>query len=91
MGKSKKKSPKEAVAGGTFALGARVRLTPLDSPQSDDETSTDATGVIVDDFGEPLVSFDHYGRDWAHTKRWAIALDSGALVFRNDSELELDT
>ncbi|OAK53777.1 hypothetical protein [Rhodococcoides kyotonense] len=44
-------------------------------------------GTIVEDFAESLCSGDALGRTWARPKRWAIALDSGTLVFADDSEL----
>jgi len=47
--------------------------------------------VIVVDHGDVVVGGGHaYGRDWALPRRWAIALDDGSLVFRNDDELALD-
>ncbi|MBJ8343011.1 hypothetical protein JGU71_29440 [Antrihabitans sp. YC3-6] len=69
-----------------FAVGTRVRTSP--SATADGMRSVEQTGVIVDDFGEVLAPHDQYGRDWALTKRWAVALDSGSLVFRDDDELE---
>ncbi|TSD99209.1 hypothetical protein FOS14_12645 [Skermania sp. ID1734] len=43
-------------------------------------------GNIVDDFGEgPDPSA--FGRDWATTRRWAVALEDGRLLFRNSAEL----
>lgn len=68
-----------------FAVGTRVRTYATPTADAD---QVHETGVIVDDFGEVLGPHDHYGRDWALTKRWAIALDTGSLVFRDDSELE---
>lgn len=47
-----------------------------------------AAGVIVDDFSESLAAHDGYGRDWAITRRWAVALDGGSLIFRDDEDLE---
>jgi hypothetical protein len=68
---------------GGLAVGARVRTGSAGDTQRWNET-----GVIVDDFGEILDPLHHYGRDWALTKRWAVALDNGALVFRHDNELD---
>lgn len=49
------------------------------------------SGVIVEDFGEVKdVSDAEYGRDWAVSKRWAVALDDGNLVFRDDPDLEAE-
>jgi hypothetical protein len=82
---------KPVTAPAALSVGARVR-TPLSTASGTaGEGLPVEAGVIVDDFGESLVPEDHYGRDWAITKRWAIALDSGSLVFRNDHELERET
>lgn len=72
-----------------LAVGARVRVLPPTAPTDESESSAHPVGVVVDDFRESLAAFDRYGRDWAHTKRWAVALESGTLVFRNDEELEV--
>jgi hypothetical protein len=47
-------------------------------------------GTIVEDFVDSLVSGDRLGRDWAQPHRWAIALDTGVLVFVDDSDLADD-
>lgn len=48
-------------------------------------------GVIIADHGDVVASCGpSYGRDWALPRRWAIALDDGSLVFRNDDELEVE-
>lgn len=71
-----------------FAVGTRVVCRmPLDASSSTD-AALYAAGVIVDDFGDVLVAHDSYGRDWAISKRWAVALDGGSLVFRDDDELD---
>lgn len=71
-----------------LAVGTRVRTHPSSNTGTATNQHPRESGIIVDDFGEVLATHDHYGRDWALTKRWAIALDSGSLVFRNDIELE---
>ncbi|MGU3438143.1 hypothetical protein ACNHUS_34685 [Actinomycetes bacterium M1A6_2h] len=43
-------------------------------------------GRIVDDFGVVL-SADAAGRTWAPARRWAVALDSGRLVFADTADL----
>jgi hypothetical protein len=75
-------------AGAALTVGTRVRT--YISVDSDTEGAVREAGVIVDDYGEVLAPHEH-GRDWALTKRWAIALDNGALVFRDDNELERDS
>lgn len=45
-------------------------------------------GTIVEDFADSLISGDRLGRDWAQPQRWAVALDSGVLVFVDDSDLD---
>lgn len=46
-----------------------------------------AAGTVVDDFGDHTASRQSLGRDWAPPRRWAIALDTGTLVFADDDEL----
>jgi hypothetical protein len=36
------------------------------------------------------VSPQSYGRDWALSRRWAIALDDGNLIFRDNEDLDDD-
>lgn len=45
-------------------------------------------GTIVEDFADSLIPRDRLGRDWAQPHRWAIALDTGVLVFVDDSDLD---
>ncbi|MFH5229551.1 hypothetical protein [Antrihabitans spumae] len=76
------------LASFDLTVGARVRTTTShDDGDAHAEAPEFVSGVIVDDFGEVLTPHDHYGRDWARTKRWSIALDSGQLVFRHGEEL----
>ncbi|MFF0818341.1 hypothetical protein ACFYVR_24815 [Rhodococcus sp. NPDC003318] len=49
-----------------------------------------ASGVIVDEFDVGAISARSYGRDWAHPRRWAIALDDGHLIFRDNEDLDDD-
>ncbi|OZC73956.1 hypothetical protein CH251_12560 [Rhodococcus sp. 06-462-5] len=46
------------------------------------------SGTIVEDFADSLIPGDRLGRDWAQPHRWAIALDTGVLVFVDDSDLD---
>ncbi|OZD60802.1 hypothetical protein CH263_20130 [Rhodococcus sp. 06-1059B-a] len=43
-----------------------------------------AAGTIVDDYGDLVIPVSQLGRDWAPVCRWAIALESGQLVFVDD-------
>lgn len=74
-----------------LAVGTRVRTHTSTEAKKAAESPSIEAGVIVDDFGDVLAPHDHYGRDWALSKRWAIALDSGSLVFRDDKDLELES
>jgi len=49
-----------------------------------------ASGVIIEDHSDVVAGAGAFGRDWALPRRWAIALDDGPLVFRNDDELKVD-
>lgn len=44
-------------------------------------------GTIVEDFADSLIPGDRLGRNWAQPHRWAIALDTGVLVFVDDNDL----
>jgi len=48
------------------------------------------SGVIIEDHSDVVAGDGAFGRDWALPRRWAIALDDGSLVCRNDDELEVD-
>ncbi|WP_407727544.1 hypothetical protein ACJEDT_25990 (plasmid) [Rhodococcoides fascians] len=46
------------------------------------------TGTIVEDYADVVRAVDDdLGRDWARPHRWAVALDTGVLVFVDDDEL----
>ncbi|KAA0022261.1 hypothetical protein [Antrihabitans cavernicola] len=75
-----------------WSVGARVRTRHSRDTDLAPEQWPVVSGVIVDDFGDGADPADsEYGRDWAHKRRWAIALDSGSLIFRNDAELAPDS
>jgi hypothetical protein len=62
----------------TIAVGSRVQIT--DSPPK--------TGVVVEDFGDlagqqVVIDRGHI----AQSRRWAIVLDDGSLVFRDAHSL----
>lgn len=90
--RDKGSGPADSSAGVPgLAVGTRVRTRASTEGKKAAESPSIEAGVIVDDFGEVLTPHDHYGRDWALSKRWAIALDSGSLVFRDDKDLELES
>ena len=69
---------KRGEESNTIAVGSRVQTT--DSPPK--------TGVVVEDFGDlagvqVLIDRDHS----AQSRRWAIMLDDGSIVFRDAHSL----
>ena len=64
----------------TPAVGADVTVT-------ESESGTAERGRIVDDFGDGVLPAEQTGRTWAPARRWAIALDSGRLVFADTEDL----
>lgn len=44
-------------------------------------------GIIVEDYADSLLAADDLGRDWAQPHRWAVALDTGVLIFVDDADL----
>lgn len=95
MGSGKEKKEPAAASGGAagkppLAVGDAV-VTSAD-PVTEGGKSTQAPGVIVDDFGGNLAEdAADYGRSWALAKRWAIKLDDGRLVFRSSDEVSRPT
>ena len=67
--------------GGHLAVNARVRVYP--------GTNAECRGVIVEDFGEMAAqSVDLGGQHFADpARRWAVALDTGGLVFVDTDQL----
>ncbi|WP_415972580.1 hypothetical protein [Rhodococcus sp. 077-4] len=67
-----------------LTVGARVKVR---IHTTDDEAAQDAyeSGAIVEDFG--VQTPDTTSRDWAVARRWAVALDSGRLVFADNEDL----
>lgn len=45
-------------------------------------------GTIVEDFINVLSASNDLGRDWAQPRRWAVALETGVLVFVDDADLD---
>lgn len=74
----------DTAATADFAVGARVRVYP----GSSDERS----GIIVDDFGDDAgYAVDIGGQHIAEaSRRWAITLDDGTLVFVDGFQLATD-
>lgn len=68
------------------AVGARVTVTHADADPGSDGHAT-SPGVVVEDFGAEVLSGDDLGRDWGLARRWAVALDSGRLVFVDTANL----
>ncbi|WP_199253425.1 hypothetical protein [Mycolicibacterium mengxianglii] len=67
------------MSGGKFEVGTAVRTT-------DD---AHITGQIVEDFGD-LAGFEVVvdAQQTAKSRRWAVALDDGRMVFLNDDGIE---
>ncbi|MGN7134815.1 hypothetical protein ACTHQY_16240 [Rhodococcoides corynebacterioides] len=72
--------------GPALRVGARVRAVSSDT--SADTDTTAVLGTVVDDYAGTLTG-DTGGRTWAVPHRWAVALDDGRLVFRDDDDLEV--
>ena len=70
-----------------IVVGSRVRV--LRAPGSQFGDIPPEVGVVVEDFAEAVIDNAELGRDWALVRRWAIALDSGRLVFAEEGGLEL--
>ncbi|MEV0947878.1 hypothetical protein [Rhodococcus sp. NPDC049939] len=72
-----------------FSVGDRVKTRHSVDPELTQEKWPLEPGRIVDDFEEfDDVSATAFGRGWAVLRHWAIALDDGTLVFRDDADLE---
>jgi len=47
-------------------------------------------GTIVEDYADVVRAVDDdLDRDWAHPRRWAVALETGVLVFADDADLDI--
>ncbi len=65
---------------GERAVGDVVQVTR--------SKGTVVTGTIVEDYADVVRAVgDDLGRDWARPHRWAVALDTGVLVFVDDDDL----
>ncbi len=76
--------------GRRVAVGVPVSTRRTWGPGLVVDPGLRTSGVIVADHGDVIGGGHAYGREWALPRRWAIALDDGSLVFRNDDELALD-
>lgn len=72
-----------------LTVGARVKVR-IHTTGTDDKAAQDTyeTGAIVEDFG--VQTPETTSRDWAVARRWAVALDSGRLVFADNEDLTVD-
>lgn len=60
-------------------VGAEVTVT-------DRTSGTVERGRIVDDYGDAVLSAQVSGRNWAPARRWAVALESGRLIFADTAD-----
>ena len=69
-----------------LTVGVRVKVR-IHTTGTDDEAAQDTyeTGAIVEDFG--VQTPDTTSREWAVARRWAVALDSGRLMFADNEDL----
>ncbi len=68
-----------------ITVGTRVTVTT--APDADKPDQQVAVGIVVDDYADSLLAPGELGRSWAPTRRWAIALDDGRLVFAADNDI----
>ncbi len=73
--------PGSGETGGHLAVSTRVLVYP--------GTDAECRGVVVEDFGEMrALSVDLGGQHFADpARRWAVALDTGGLVFVDTDQL----
>ncbi|MGF0311251.1 hypothetical protein BH92_26580 [Rhodococcoides fascians A21d2] len=69
-----------------LTVGSRVKVH-IRTPGTDENAGQEAyeSGAIVEDFG--VQAADTTSREWAVARRWAVALDSGRLVFADNEDL----
>ena len=84
-------SDSAARRGRRLSVGSRVSTRQAWGSGLAGDPGLRKSGMIIEDHGDVVAdSARSYGRDWALPRRWAIALDDGSLVFRDDDELEDD-
>lgn len=70
-----------------FTVGAHVKVRYSADADLPKQKWPKESGVVMDDFGEQ--STDTTTRTWAVAHRWAVALDSGRLVFVDSADMEI--
>jgi len=68
-----------------ITVGTRVTVTA--PPALDHSEQQVEAGTVVDDYADSLLAPSELGRTWAPTRRWAIALDDGRLIFATDNDI----
>ncbi len=68
-----------SVTSGDLSIDQRVRSVHLEGGT--------ATGTVVEDFADYLLTVPAAGRDWAMPHRWAIASEDGTLIFADDADI----
>ncbi|MGK2241692.1 MAG: hypothetical protein ACI9JD_004268 [Rhodococcus sp. (in: high G+C Gram-positive bacteria)] len=68
-----------------ITVGTRVTVTAPPAPDHSEQQVE--VGTVVDDYADSLLAPGELGRTWAPTRRWAIALDDGRLVFATDNDV----
>ncbi|WP_336874001.1 hypothetical protein [Rhodococcus qingshengii] len=68
-----------------ITVGTRVTDTTPSAPDQPDQRVE--AGTVVEDYADSLLAPGELGRTWAPTRRWAIALDDGRLVFAADNDI----
>lgn len=78
-----------ASAADNLAVGSRVTTRYSADVDVPEDKWPRKAGKIVDEYRAAAESeASDFGRDWAIAKHWAVMLDDGALVFRDDDEIE---
>ncbi|MDJ0395365.1 hypothetical protein QMK17_18745 [Rhodococcus sp. G-MC3] len=68
-----------------FAVGSHVKVRFSSNAELAREQWPKESGVIKEDFGDQVGSVD---RTWAVSRRYAVALDDGRLVFADPQDIE---
>ncbi|AOW93326.1 hypothetical protein BFN03_13540 [Rhodococcus sp. WMMA185] len=79
----------DSMTKSKFSVGDRVKTRHSVDPDLAQSKWPLEAGTIAQEFeGFDDISTTAYGRGWGLLHRWAIALDGGPLVFRDDVDLE---
>lgn len=74
-----------------LAVGTRVSVRRSAVPGLPEHMWPRQPGVIIADYSDVVDdAAQDYGRDWAISRRYAVALDDGCLVFLDDTSLEAE-